>query len=589
MSKSLVSHFQKIYNYINPQSVAFFDDQQSVTFEMLDTYSSNIASNLKKIPYKKCIVGILVERNVKAPAVLLGVLKAGYGFVVLNKHDPLELIIEKTDSLKIKYIIYDELSTLLYKGLSEKNFNLLLVNQIIQESNSSLNNVLIKETDIATYVFTSGSTGKPKAIAISHQSLINRFEWMWKVYPFMQEEVLCHKTSFTFVDYLWEVFGGMMKGIKTLVITDQGILNLPYLISQLKIQNVTRVTFTPCYLELLLSDNHFNAKALPNLNLVISSGEALRSITAQKFHDKFPKTVLLNLYGSTEVTADVTYYEVNQSINTFIVPIGRPVFNNEVYVIKENGEIAEINEIGEIYVYGKNVALHYNDKKLTVQKFVSLKFKDRILNHVFKTGDLGKFDSDNILHYCGRKDNQIKIRGIRIEPREIEHHLLTMDEIKRTVVVKIELTDMDLLTCFIEFNSTKSLSLKKIREFLSLKIPTYKIPDKFLFLDKLPENSNGKIDYLNLKRIFLEKQIKISDKYDIEQNSTTNKILKIWQSEFNNPNIFIKDNFYELGGNSLIAIRIAACIKSELNIDDIEITDIFRYPSVKDLVEILEC
>lgn len=589
MSKNLVSCLQELYT--EPNNIAFFNDQEFITFEVLNKHSNNIATNLQGDGLSRKsikIIGMLIERNIRTPIIILGILKFGSAFVALNKNDPIEQLVKKINILKILYVIYDELEDSKYEALIKNAVQPICLKDIMQESSTALKNVIVQEQDIATYVFTSGSTGEAKAVALSHQSLLNRFEWMWNTYPFTEQEVLCQKTSLTFVDYIWEIFGGMMKGIRTLVITDQEIRDLPYTIAQLILHNVSRITLIPSYLELLLNNDSFDGNNLKNLNLLICSGEELRLITAQKFQSRFPNTILLNLYGSSEVTADVTYYEFNKNVTTFTIPIGSPIHNNEIYIIKDNGQLADVEEIGEIYVYGKNIALGYHDPLLTARKFLPLKINNKILSPVFRTGDLGKFDSSNILHYCGRQDRQIKIRGIRIEPAEIEHYLMTKEEIKRAIVIKIEQLHLNLLVCFIEFNDMKILSLQEIRDFLLSKLPTYKVPDKFIFLDEFPKNSNAKVDYLSLNRIFLEKQTQVKNKYSLEQNALIGKVLNIWQRAFNNPNIIVEDNFYELGGTSLIAIQIVAYIKTELNIHNINIMDIYKYSSVEGLIEILE-
>src|ERR1051325_10199181 len=214
-------------------------------------------------------------------------------------------------------------------------------------------NVEISAENLAYIMYTSGSTGQPKGVAALHRSTLNRFSWMWRSYPFAAGEVCCQKTALSFVDSVWEIFGPLLQGVPNVIIPDEVLKDPESLVQTLAVNRVSRLVLVPSLLRVLLESVADIGTQLPSLKLWITSGEALSPQLAQEFALKLPNSVLLNLYGSSEVAADVTCAEIDGSQG---VSLGRPIANTEVYILDSRMQPAPIGVPGHLYVGGANLA-----------------------------------------------------------------------------------------------------------------------------------------------------------------------------------------------------------------------------------------
>ena len=286
------------------------------------------------------------------------------------------------------------------------------------------------EDDVLYIIFTSGSTGTPKAVCASATGTLNRFEWMWKEFPFQVEDVLCFKTSVLFVDCIWEILGGVLKGVPLVIASEDEVKDPRLLASLIRKYNVTRAAFVPSYLKLLL-EIPTTLENLQSLTLCVSSGEFLTTDLALKFCSALPSCRLLNLYGTSEVCGDVTCFEVTpqylQQNSTYtFVPIGRPIWNVLIKVVDPHDEVSNNSSTrGELLVYGECVAHSY------------LNCHDQTFHgnvRVFRTRDMVHFLPCGNLMYVGRLDFQVKVRGVRINPGEVEAMLEQHSDVLQTVV-----------------------------------------------------------------------------------------------------------------------------------------------------------
>src|SRR6185436_12257605 len=265
----------------------------------------------------------------------------------------------------------------------------------------------------------------PKGVMAVHEASVNRFAWMWGRWPFTASDVCCQRTSLSFVDSVWEIFGPLLQGVPSVIVPDEVVGDPERLAELLARHRVTRIVLVPSLLARWLDAVPDLARRVPDLTFWISSGEAISGELARRFEAIVPRATLVNLYGSSEVAADVSAYVITGGGVRERIPIGRPIANTRLYVLDAHANPVPTGVTGEIYVGGAALARGYlDDAELTARKFVRDPFADAGAR-LYRTGDVGRFLPDGNLEYLGRVDNQIKLRGVRIELGEVESVLRT--------------------------------------------------------------------------------------------------------------------------------------------------------------------
>jgi acyl-coenzyme A synthetase/AMP-(fatty) acid ligase len=269
-----------------------------------------------------------------------------------------------------------------------------------------------------------------------HEAAVNRFAWMWRRWPFTPSDVGCQKTSLSFVDSVWEIFGPLLQGVPSVIVPDEMVGDPPRLVELLAAHRVTRIVLVPSMLARLLDALPDLARRVPDLTFWITSGEAISGELARRFEALVPLATLVNLYGSSEVAADVSAYVISGGGARERIPIGRPIANTRLYVLDAHANPVPIGVPGEIHVGGVALARGYlHDAELTARKFVRDPFAPDAGARLYRTGDLGRLLPDGNLEYLGRTDTQVKLRGVRIELGEVESVLRAHPSIQDAVAL----------------------------------------------------------------------------------------------------------------------------------------------------------
>jgi len=342
--------------------------------------------------------------------------------------------------------------------------------------------------DLAYIIYTSGSTGVPKGVAGSHRAAINRFEWMWKTYPFSADETCCQKTALGFVDSVWEIFGPLLSGNRAVIVPDELLLDLDEFVALLARYEIERIVLVPSLLRTMLHVVSDIATRLPKLKLWSTSGELLPSDLVRRFHEAMPAATLLNIYGSSEVTADVTCCRVDRSEDSTPVPIGRPIHNTQIFVLDKYKNLVPPLVQGEIHVGGDCLAQGYwKQPELTAQRLIPNLYRPDKSRFLFATGDSGRILADGTIEYLGRSDRQIKLRGFRIEPGEIEANLTAHPLVRDAAIgVHDEMSETQHLIAYIVRSGGSGSLTDELRSFLRSRVPEYMVPAVFVELDRLP-------------------------------------------------------------------------------------------------------
>jgi amino acid adenylation domain-containing protein len=442
-------------------------------------------------------------------------------------------------------------------------------------------------SELAYVIYTSGSTGDPKGVMGTHRGCMNRLEWMYRAWPFLPGEVCCQKTALGFVDSIWEMFGPLLAGIPAVIASEDDVLDPERLLKLLGEAGVTRLALVPTLLSALLDHAPDLATRLPRLRHWTTSGEYLSTALAARFKQAVPNAMLLNLYGSSEVAADATWHEVRELRDNSPVPIGRPIGNTRVYILDSHLEPVPIGVKGQIYVGGDGLAAGYwRRPDLTVERFVPDPFEPGA-GRLFATGDLGRFLADGSIEYLGRLDRQVKIRGYRIEPGEVEMHLAAHPDVRKAAVISTSsaLTDAPKLVAYVVGRSNLAPSAEDLRAFLRARLPQYMVPAEFVKMHELPLLPSGKVDLRALPPP--PENAKAPPRVVAPRTPTEARLAAFWCEVLEVPQVGVTDDFFDIGGDSLLAMQLLARIRKQLEVE-IPIRSLFDTPTIDRLAREIE-
>jgi amino acid adenylation domain-containing protein len=580
---------------ITPDAVAVVFENQQLTYHQLNCRANQLAHYLKSLGVEAdVLVGLFVERSLEMIVGLLGILKAGGAYVPFDPQYPQERLtfMHKDASVPI-LLTQQRLLEKLPSHQTQLDFGFAQCQVCLDSdwhliSQFSQNNPItdIQVTNLAYVIYTSGSTGQPKGVQGLHQGAINRFYWMWQSYPFMEGEVCCQKTSLNFVDSVWEIFGPLLQGVTIVIVSDKVVKNPEQLVFTLATNQVTRLLLVPSLLRVLLATNNELELQLPKLKMWVTSGEALSSDLLQKFRRILPNSTLLNLYGSSEVSADVTCWCVEPQTPISQISIGKAIANTQIYILDPQQRPVPIGVPGELYVGGAGLARGYlNRPEMTTQRFILNPFNNSKWNRLYKTGDLARYLSDGNIEYLGRIDNQVKIRGFRIELGEIEAVLSQHSDVEAScVIVREDIPGNKNLVAYIVPHPQVTPIISELRQSIKAKLPEYMVPNAFVMLESLPLNPNGKVDRHTLP---VPPQSSDSDKFVAPRNQLELQLAQLWSNILKVDKVGVQDNFFDLGGHSLVAVYLMAQIKQQFG-KDIPLETLFQNPTLEQLATIVQ-
>jgi len=573
-----------------PDAVAISYEGATLTYRELNERANQIAHYLKKRGVgPEILVGLCVERSLEMVAGILGILKAGGAYLPLDPVYPKD---------RLSFILKDAEAPILLtqkrllSGLPAHVSRVICLDEdageIAKESAKNPGELADAES-LAYVIYTSGSTGKPKGTLVTHYNVVRLFQATEGWFHFGEKDVwtLFHSHAFDFS--VWEIWGALLYGGKLVVV--------PYLVSRspeafyslLKKEGVTVLNQTPsAFRQLIQVDEatRFDNDPLA-LRYVIFGGEALefQSLKSwfERHGDEHPQ--LINMYGITETTVHVSYRPVKISDVGSGSLIGEPIPDLQIYILDPHLEPTPIGVAGEIYVGGMGVARGYlNRPELNAEKFIPDRFRQKPGERLYRSGDLARYMANGDIEYLGRIDHQIKIRGYRIELGEIETRLMTHPNVRETVVLALDDAGDKRLIAYLVARKTPAPSTQELRAFLKQHLPEYMVPSAFVALDQMPLTAHGKVDRRTLA-VIQPHELPSNERYVAPRNELEMSVAKIWSEVLNVPKVGIRDNFFDLGGHSMMAVRLFAQIKKQLGLD-FPLSALFEHPNIEQLVKL---
>jgi amino acid adenylation domain-containing protein len=573
----------------NPQAVALLKGINYVTYDELNKKANKLARHLiSKGVQPQDNVGLIVTRNFDMIIGMLGILKAGGAYVPIDNDYPVDRqqYIYNHSSAKIiiadaDYPVKDVIDPDSYVRID------LTLNGDLDESNPLVN---ISSKQLAYIIYTSGSTGQPKGVMIEHHSAVNLVLWVNKTFDVNHDDKLLFVTSMCFDLSVYDIFGMLAAG-GTLVIADKReIKNIKTLQDMLVLHQITFWDSVPTTMDYLVKNLEKDKidYSCTSVKTVFLSGDWIPVDLPAGVKRFFPETQVVSLGGATEGTVWSNYFIVDENSQMgSSIPYGKPIDNNFFYILNEHLQPVPLNVAGDLYIGGVGVARGYaNDIQKTKASFIPDPFNSEAGGIMYKTGDLGRMMPDFNMEFIGRKDNQVKINGFRVELGEIENALKGNSQIANAVVLaKNDQYGNKRLVCYVVPKSNV-FEREKVVAFLKKTLPEYMIPAIWIDLKELPLTSNGKIDrksLLSLDDASLAKQ-KL-----VEQPTTmTEQILyNIWNDYLNLKISGINDNFFELGGHSLMAVQMLSQYK-KITGKMFSLDVLYQYSDIKALAKFVD-
>ena len=567
----------------SPQAIAVSCGTEQLTYQELEQRSNQLARLLQASGVgPETPVALCLDRSPDMVVAILGVLKAGGAYVPIDTSYPVERIAFILGDARAQLLLTEQK---LVQGLSAYEGRIICLDMEwprIAELSAAEIATTVSPENLAYVLYTSGSTGKPKGAMISHRGLVNYLtNWCVPAYEIEKGNGAPVHSSISFDLTVTGLFGPLLAGRKVVLVPESE--RIEGLAEVLKNEpGFSLVKITPAHLE-LLSRQLTATEAAAATNGFVIGGEALTSEAIAFWQENAPRTALYNEYGPTEAVVGCCVYKVSASAKfAGVVPIGRPIPNTQLYVLDRHLNPTPIGIPGELYIGGSGLARGYLDRpELTAERFIPNPFGRE--ERIYKTGDLARHLPDGNIEYLGRVDRQLKIRGYRVEPGEVESIISSHDSVSDAVVVAVD--DGPAGKRLVAYVVFKDEATNELREYLRTKLPDYMAPSLFVALPFIPLTTNGKVDLAALPAATSGQAS--GREYVAPRTPVEEMLAGIWSEVLGAELVGVNDNFFELGGHSLLAAQVLTRLREVFKID-FPLAGLFEAPTIADLAARIE-
>lgn len=565
---------------LHPADTALIFEGERLTYGELDRRSNQLARYLQQRGVgPDVLVGVCMERSLELVIALVGILKAGGAYLPLDPGYPGErLSYMLKDSGVVALLAQPHVPTL----LPEHSLPTICLDRgwsVLDGMCADAVPNYAVPANLAYMIYTSGSTGQPKGAMNTHAALCNRLLWMQEAYQLTKTDRVLQKTPMSFDVSVWEFFWPLITGATLVIARPGGHQESTYLAHLIREQQVTTLHFVPSMLSIFLTEP--SLAQCTSLKRVICSGEALPHQLQQEFF-KHCSANLYNLYGPTEAAIDVTHWTCEADSTSEFVPIGHPIANIQIYLLDRHLRPVPVGVAGELYIGGVGLSRgYYQRPDLTAERFIPHPF-GQDGKRLYKTGDLARFLPDGSIVFLGRIDNQVKLRGFRIELGEIEAVLRKHPAVSETVVAVQTNAEYERhLVAYVVMAQNEPLVVADIRRYLQQHVPDYMVPAFFVPLSALPLTPNGKVDRQALPAI-VPQRMEQDVQFVEPSGAIACTLAEMWLQVLGIDQVGIYDNFFHLGGQSLLATRILSRIRQTFQVE-VSLRAFFDAPTIDGL------
>jgi amino acid adenylation domain-containing protein len=566
-----------------PEAIAVIYQGSELTYGELNEQANKLAHQLRRHGVgPETMVGLLMERSFDLLVGILGVLKAGGAYFPLDLNYPKQRLALMLEDSRVSLILTQQRWQ---NSLPEFDGNVLCLDSDWPGDDDESNLETVNHPDSLAFVFfTSGSTGKPKGVMATQRSAVNYLTFIVRNYELTNSDVVLQSASLSFDASVRDILAPLLAGARLVLVPDKDIRDPFALLSRVTKYGVTCIlSMVPTMLRSLTDAAAETGTKGATLRLILTSGESLSLSECAHVRAVLSEHVsIVNQYGVTECTMSSTQYRAPESQSSGMAFAGKPIANARVYILDPHLRQCPVGMPGEIHVGGAGVARGYfQSPALTANKYIPDPFSKETGARLYRTGDLGRFLPGGDIELHGRVDRQVKMRGIRIEPAEIEAILKDHENVREAVVIVREDTPGNQrLVAYVVLRQPDN----NLRAFVKARVPDYMVPATFVVLEKLPLTPNGKVDHAALP---VPNDFDSGKEFVAARTTMEETLAQIWKEILGVARVGVHDNFFELGGHSLLATQVVSRVRKTLKVD-LPLRAIFDSPTVAELATTVE-
>ncbi|MCJ8273050.1 MAG: amino acid adenylation domain-containing protein, partial [Psychrosphaera sp.] len=552
-----------------PDNIALVFEGQSLTYQALNERANQLAHVIGPCE-PDTLIALYLDRSLDMVISILAVLKAGGAYVPVSPDYPQQRSDFIFADTKTQWVITQQ------KWLTRLDADLkIIAADVVMDTPTTNPQLLGQPADLAYVIYTSGTTGQPKGVLQPHQNVVRLFDSCQSDYQFNDQDTWVMYHAYTFDFSVWELWGSLLHGGKLLVPSTECTKDIGQFVQLCESENVTVLNQTPSAFYAFIDAAIAKGVSLSPLRWVIFGGDKLNTQQLKPWWDHFnkQKPALVNMYGITETTVHVTFKRLDPLDIVQASNIGKPLNDLSIYILNEALKPVPQGAPGELYVGGAGLARGYlNQPELTAQRFIQNPFEKQG-SRLYKTGDLVRQLPNGDLDYWGRNDFQVKIRGYRIELGEIESVISEQPGVEQVVVVERQLQNSKQLVAYVVGDNAE------LATALATKLPEYMVPSAFVFIDAIPLTINGKLD----RKALPDPLLQVGDQYAAPKNALEQQLCEIWQSVLGLKRVGTNDNFFRIGGDSIVSIALVNKIRQAGF--SLQVKIVFEAPTVAQLAK----
>ncbi len=560
-----------------PDHCAVVFENQRLTYRELNERANRLAHRLIKLGVAPdVVVGMYCERSVEMIVGLLGILKAGGAYLPLDPKYPEKQLAFIVRDCGVRFVVTSGAD-----GAGIPNGGITLVpvgGSESTEGNIGNPGVAVRPSNLAYVMYTSGSTGNPKGVEIEHRSIV-RLLFGIDYLDLDGSKTMLQFTPFTFDVSTLEIWGALLHGAKCVLYPNRAA-SVKELGELLRAHRVTTATPTTAWFNVIIDEE---PQIFSGLQQVVPCGEALSVSHIRRAMELLPNVEFINGYGPTEATTFACCHKIRElpSPSATSIPIGSPIANTECYILDQNLQPVPVGIKGELYIGGVGLARGYRNRPdLTKERFIRNPFSDDPQSRLYKSGDIARFLPDGTIDYVGRIDDQVKIRGFRIELGQVETILRQHPKVQDAACTVVEETSSKFLVAYVVFCNGSEASSSEMREYAQTMLPPYMVPEKFVTLDAIPLGRTGKVDRRSLPMPDAATAAAFPCVSAAPQDDVEKELVRLWEKLFSRQSVGCGDNFFSLGGNSLLAAKLVVRVEKTFG-KRLSLASIVAAPTIK--------